>query len=73
MAVLDKSIRERCNACSVCLAICPQDVFRIDKTNQKATIEYLGDCVACGMCERFCPRDCLEVTFERLRKAPLPY
>jgi NAD-dependent dihydropyrimidine dehydrogenase PreA subunit len=73
MAVLDKSISETCNGCGICVAICPQDVFRIDQSNQKALIRYLDDCVACGICARFCPRNCLEVTLERVRKAPSLY
>ena len=73
MAVADKLINERCNGCGICLAICPQDVFRMDEARQKAIIRYLDDCVACGICKVFCPRDCLEVTLERLRIAPLPY
>jgi NAD-dependent dihydropyrimidine dehydrogenase PreA subunit len=73
MAVSDKSINETCNGCGICVAICPQDVFRVEPSNHKASIKYLEDCVACGICERFCPRNCLGVTLERIRKAPLPY
>jgi len=73
MAVLDKSISERCNGCGICVAICPQDVFRLEEDKRKAVIKYLDDCVSCGICKSFCPRNCLEVTLERLKKAPLPY
>ncbi len=70
MAVRDKAIQERCNGCGICLACCPQDVFRIEQ--KKAVIVYNADCVACWGCEDFCPCDCLEVTPERLHPIPSP-
>jgi NAD-dependent dihydropyrimidine dehydrogenase PreA subunit len=72
MAVTNKSISERCNGCGICVALCPQDVFRMDEIKHKAVIKYLEDCVACGICKPFCPRDCLDVTLERYKKAPPP-
>jgi NAD-dependent dihydropyrimidine dehydrogenase PreA subunit len=73
MAVLDKSITEKCNCCGICVAACPQDVFRIDEARRKSSIRYPNDCVACGVCEFFCSMNCLKVTLERPRRAPFPY
>lgn len=72
MAIQDKAIQERCNGCGICLACCPQDVFRIDSATKKAIIAYPDDCVACWGCEDFCPRDCLQVTPERNIPVPSP-
>lgn len=73
MGVIDKSIQECCNGCGICVAICPQDVFRIDKDTKKAIIKYPDDCVACASCESFCPLNCIEVTLHQPREVPSPY
>ena len=73
MAVMDKSISERCNGCGICLAVCPKDVFRLNKSTKTAIVKYPQDCVACGSCEEFCPRNCLEVYLNELMNVPSPY
>ena len=73
MFVVDTAIQERCTGCGICVAICPQDVFRINESTKKAIIKYPEDCVSCTSCEEFCPRDCIEVYLNQPRNVPPPY
>ena len=67
---LDQDI---CTGCGICVAICPQDVLRMDETSKKAVITYPQDCVACWGCEFFCPVNCIEVLEPRAMEVPSPY
>lgn len=68
--VVDEAI---CNGCGICVAICPEDVLRLDKSRKKAVIKYPNDCVACFVCESYCPVQCIEVSAEWGREVPSPY
>lgn len=70
---IDKLDQELCNGCGICVAVCPQDVLRMDEATKKAVIKYPDDCVACWSCEFFCPVSCIEVSEPRPRKVVLPY
>ena len=47
----------KCIGCGTCVATCPVDVIRLDKTTNKAKITYPEDCMSCGLCRIFCPVD----------------
>ena len=67
---LDQDI---CTGCGICIAVCPQDVLRMDEASKKATITYPLDCVACWGCEFLCPVGCIEVSEPRPKEVPSPY
>ena len=67
---IDNIAQEICTGCGICIAICPQDVLRVDESTKKAVIKYPHDCVACWACEVFCPVDCIEVSLPRSREIP---
>jgi len=52
---------ERCNACAVCVNICPCDVFRLDEKTGMAKAKYEEDCWYCGACEIDCPTQAISV------------
>ncbi len=70
---IDNLIQELCTGCGICIAACPQDVFRMDESTNKAVVTYPEDCVACWRCEWFCPTSCIEVSEPRPIELPLPY
>jgi len=70
---IENLIQELCSGCGICVAVCPQDVLRMDESTSKAVIKYPDDCVPCYSCMWFCPVDCIEVSQLRPRKVPSPY
>ena len=46
---------DKCIGCGTCVATCPADVIRMDKTAKKAKITYPEDCQSCHLCRIFCP------------------
>jgi len=46
---------DNCIGCGTCIATCPADVIRMDKTINKAKITYPEDCQSCHLCRLFCP------------------
>lgn len=60
---------ELCTGCGLCVDACPMDVIRIEKTNKKAIIKYLEDCMCCSWCEIDCPQNAIYVSPEKY--APL--
>ena len=46
---------DACIGCGTCVATCPADVIRLDKTIEKAKITYPEDCQTCHLCRLFCP------------------
>ena len=52
---IEKIDHDSCIGCGTCVATCPADVIRMDKTTEKAKITYPEDCQSCHMCRLFCP------------------
>ena len=51
--------QERCNGCGLCLEVCPQDVFTL---NRKVSVISDHDaCMECGACARNCPSQAISV------------
>ena len=43
-----------CKACGICMAFCPQEIIRADKTGKPEIVE-VDRCVGCRFCEVHCP------------------
>jgi len=52
---------DQCNACMVCVDVCPMDVLRVDEYMQLPVIRYPEDCMTCYSCELQCPKACIVV------------
>ena len=50
----------RCIGCSICVKICPADVFD-DGPDEVPAIARQADCQTCFLCELYCPVDALFV------------
>ena len=53
--------RNLCDACGVCVDICPEDVFEMDEEYPKSVRE--NECWYCGACMMDCPEGAIEVIF----------
>ena len=60
---------ERCNACKLCEAVCPEMAITIEselrEDNSRRTTRYdidLTKCIFCGFCEESCPVDSIVET-----------
>jgi NAD-dependent dihydropyrimidine dehydrogenase PreA subunit len=53
--------QQKCTGCTICMAICPVDVFRMDPDAGKAIINYPEDCLTCYLCEIQCPASAVSV------------
>jgi len=51
---------ELCTGCSMCLIVCPHNVFSL--INKKSVIENKDSCMECGACQRNCPENAISVT-----------
>ncbi|WP_331774262.1 NapH/MauN family ferredoxin-type protein [Sulfurospirillum sp. 1612] len=64
---------EKCDHCSACIAVCPEDhvlefikpKYDKDRTAQDKTKEYIknGDCILCGRCADVCHTDAYNLDF----------
>jgi NAD-dependent dihydropyrimidine dehydrogenase PreA subunit len=54
-----------CIGCATCVRVCPTDVLRIDKKNNKAVIAYVQDCQICHLCRMYCPVDAITISPEK--------
>lgn len=59
MAISDIS---GCIGCRTCVEVCPTDVIRMNKKNDKAVITYVEDCQICHLCRLYCPVDAITIT-----------
>ena len=51
--------KDRCNACGMCIKVCPHAVFEIQ--NKKAHIVRLDHCMECGACALNCEQMAIRV------------
>lgn len=51
-----------CRACSLCVDICPTDVFTMNEASELAEVSREDDCIGCTSCMYLCPSRCLDVT-----------
>lgn len=50
--------RERCNGCGLCLSVCPDNTFTLERGEVRVTGER---CMGCGHCQAVCPRKAVQV------------
>jgi adenylylsulfate reductase subunit B len=58
--------KEKCNACGVCVDICPMDVFRMKKEKEMPEIRYPDECWHCNACVLDCKQEAIKL------RIPLP-
>jgi len=51
---------EACKGCGICVSMCPQKVWKMDKTLDKwngtvVTVDNPNQCTKCMICEMHCP------------------
>ena len=57
-----------CRGCTMCVDICPVDVFDYDEDQELARVTREKNCIGCLSCGYVCPSQCIEVSdFEELR------
>lgn len=54
-----------CIGCGSCVAACPMDVLRLNKSSRKVEIRYPQDCQVCKLCLMYCPVDAITITESR--------
>jgi NAD-dependent dihydropyrimidine dehydrogenase PreA subunit len=75
--MVEKVDERKCIGCSLCVEICPMDVFRMRTEvsafspskkglarSSKAYIAYPEDCMTCFTCELKCPVSAIVVAYE---------
>jgi len=50
-----------CRGCTMCVDICPVDVFDYDEAQQLAQVARPQDCIGCLSCRYICPSQCVDV------------
>lgn len=51
-----------CRDCSLCIEICPTDVFAHDDGRGMAVVRSEVDCIGCTSCQFICPSRCIKVS-----------
>ncbi len=51
-----------CRSCSLCVEICPTQVFDLDPDSKQAKANRPSDCIGCCSCEYVCPSRCVTVS-----------
>jgi 2-oxoglutarate ferredoxin oxidoreductase subunit delta len=57
-----------CKACGICIALCPEKVFDVDK-QRYPVVARPEECTSCLLCEQHCPDFAIEVK-RRAKKRP---
>jgi len=50
-----------CRGCTMCVDICPSDVFEYDDAKELALVKRQDDCIGCYACFYVCPSQCVEL------------
>ncbi len=50
-----------CRGCTLCVEICPAEVFSFDDTKMLAKVDHHEDCIGCFSCYYLCPSQCLSI------------
>lgn len=53
---------ERCTHCGACLAVCPTDALRADRSTMEVHFDD-EECVACELCVKVCPLRAMEIHY----------
>ena len=64
-------IERGCRGCSLCVDVCPVDVFEQNAAKQKAEVARPKDCIGCLSCVYVCPARRPIVHWVKLGKAQL--
>lgn len=48
-------VRESCNGCNMCVAICPMDAISVEQDNDLILKFKSQRCTGCGLCSQLCP------------------
>lgn len=51
-----------CRGCTLCIDICPVDVFENDAANNLAKVKATEDCIGCLSCTYVCPSGCINIS-----------
>ncbi len=51
-----------CRGCTLCVDLCPVQVFEFDAKDNLATVTRQDDCIGCLSCFYACPAQCVEVS-----------
>jgi len=50
-----------CRGCTLCVDVCPVDVFTMDDNEENAKVGCQDDCIGCYSCVYVCPSGCIDV------------
>ena len=50
-----------CRGCTLCVDICPADVFEFEEQTELAKVPRPDDCIGCYSCFYYCPSQCIEI------------
>jgi 2-oxoglutarate ferredoxin oxidoreductase subunit delta len=55
-------VERGCRGCTLCVDVCPVEVFDYDQERELATVARPDDCIGCLSCVYVCPSRCVEVS-----------
>ena len=70
---IERIDRNLCNGCGTCVNACPMDVIRLDKTDKRAVIAYVRECMCCAACEIECPAAAIYVSPEKYEQVAVSW
>lgn len=51
-----------CRGCTLCVEVCPVDVFEFDDIEKLAVVAHQDDCIGCLSCTFECPSGCIGIS-----------
>jgi ferredoxin len=51
-----------CRGCTLCVDICPVEVFELEPKTEIAKVKCTENCVGCLSCQYLCPSECVSIT-----------